>query len=102
IENRLHHSRHRHGRSGSYGHQQRVFGVAELFASCLLETSDVALNLGSELVGVLAAIEEFDGLAARDRKPGWNGHPKIGHLGEVCTLASEDARQVAGALGLSV
>src|SRR4051812_1851222 len=99
IEDRLHHSRHRDWRSGSYRDEQRIFGIAELLAGGLLQTRDITLDFGAKSVGILSGVQVLDALAAGDGEAGRNWDSEAGHLGEVGSFAAEDGGHVARALG---
>src|SRR5687767_8036518 len=102
IENRFHHPRHRDRRSRSHRYEKRVAGIAELLSRHVLETRNVALDLGPQAIVVFAIAEERDALAASDREPRWNRNTQVGHLGEVGPFPPEDGLHVASTFGLAV
>ena len=99
VQDRVHHPRHRHGRAGADGDEERVVGIAEALARLALEGADVLLDLAVEArrqlpVGahVRTAGVGRDGEARRDR----DAEP--GHLGEAGALAAEQLAPTAGVL----
>ena len=99
VEDRLHHPRHRHRRTRSHRHEQRVVRIAEALAGRLLESAHVLLDFLLQPRGRLTGPQKFDAAVARDREARRYGNAKIGHLGEVCAFAAEGFLHVLRSLG---
>ena len=82
------------------GDQQGVFQVAELFAGDLLQLVDIfhdlSLNLVVDLLAVLIILGTglgTDGEALGD------GHPDVGHFGQVGSLTAQELAHIGASLG---
>ncbi|GAA3235204.1 hypothetical protein GCM10020256_52900 [Streptomyces thermocoprophilus] len=99
VEDGVHHARHGELRTGAYGDQQRVVGLAELLAHALLQRLEVRTHLVTQCRGRLAALQvDLAGLGG-DGEAGRDGKTQVGHLGEVRTFSAEEVLEVLVALG---
>ena len=90
VQNRVHHARHRIARTGTDGHEQRIFQIAELLLRLALDGRDASLHLTLQRGGIGAlVIVVIRAHLSRDREPGRHGQPDAAHLGEICPLAAE-------------
>ena len=102
IEDRFHHPRHRYRSAGPDRHEQRVARIAEPFPRRLLQSEERALDRRAQRGGGRSGSQEVDASAAGDRKPRGDGHPEVGHLGEIRALATEHITHGPRAVGPSV
>jgi hypothetical protein len=51
VEDRVHHSRHRHRRAGAHGYQQRIHRIAESLARLALERCDLVAHIRHQDAG---------------------------------------------------
>ncbi len=90
IEDRVHHSRHRHRAAGAHRQQHGVGPIAELLAVQLLEPSELVVELlaHARRVGVAIPVVVLAGLGG-DREPGRNRYSQAAHLGQAGALAPQ-------------
>jgi hypothetical protein len=99
VEDGVHHAGHGELGTGADRHEQGVVGLAELLAHALLQRVEVCTDLVTQCHRLLAAVEvDLAGLGG-DGEARRDGKPKVGHLGEVCTLTAEKVLEVLVALG---
>ena len=103
VENRVHHARHRHGRTRSHGDQQWILGILHLCAEFLLQRLDDRPDFfhqafGQLLTGLVVHVTDFGG----DRKTGRHWQTDACHLCQVGSFATKQlfVRCVAVSSGL--
>jgi hypothetical protein len=90
VEDRVHHSRHRHGGTRADGDEQRVVRVAEALARPALEPLHVFDDLLHQPVRkVAAASHRVTAGLRRDREARRHRQAELGHLSEPDALAAE-------------
>ena len=100
VQDRVHHARHRQGRSRADTDQQRIGRVAELLADRFFHARERRLDLRLDLLGKLAAAVVIDRAnLGRDREARRNRNADQAHLGEVGPLAAQKLFHVGAALG---
>src|SRR6185503_4969490 len=102
VEDRLHHSRHRHRRAGPHRYQQRVGWIAERFLSRALEPAKRVFNLGPKRRRRGVGAQVLQAKRRRDGESGRNGDSEIRHFGEVGPFSAEDGLHVLRSFGATV
>ena len=90
VENRFHHSRHRDRATGPHREEQRVCRVAEPLARPSLEDAEMLGDLACERRRLGAGAHRLAARVRRDRETERDRQPKLCHLCEPETLASEE------------
>ena len=104
VEDRVHHAWHGVTGAGANRNEEReAFGVTKLGAHALFHLTDAGLDLALELDWVLAAIAvEMRADLGGDREASRNRKTDAAHLGEICTLASEEVLHRGVSVGFAV
>ena len=89
IQDRIHHTGHRQGRSRAYGDEQRIGAAAEGFARDFLEVVDLRPHLGHEALGQRVAVQVFETGLGCDHESGRHVEADLRHFAEIGALAAE-------------
>ena len=101
IENRVHHSRHRNGRTRTNGNEKRVIGVAKLFAFELFEFGEGLFELKIHPLGIFSAVFAVDRAGfRRNGKAGGNRQIGVRHFSQIGSLAAENGLHCGIAFGV--
>ena len=99
VQDRVHHPGHRDRRAGADGDEQWALRVSEAAVCALLERRDALLDLAIEALGHPAVRSHVRAAGVRrDREPGRNRDPELGHLRKADALATEELAPAPGIL----
>ncbi len=99
IQDRIHHPRHRSGRSGADRHQQGFFGIAEFFSRKPLDTAQRCKDVLAEPARVSPAVEaEVGAHLCGDRETRRHRKADVSHLGKIRPFTPEQHLHVGAAL----
>ena len=102
VEDRLHHSGHRHTRARAHGHEEGTRRIAEREPRRRLQLGEVREDFLPEPVRQMPIAAVVLGPCfRRDRETRWNGDPEVRHLGKLTALAAEKVPHQRGAFRLT-
>ena len=99
IEDRVHHSRHRHRRARAHRDEQRVRLVAEALVGLALEFRDMQPDVGHQTFRQSLSFEVSKTRRGGDDEPGRHVEADLGHRTEVRPLAAQQHLVAGVALG---
>jgi hypothetical protein len=98
VEDGVHHARHRHRRTGTHRHQQRIVRPAELLAGLRFEILHVLQDLVPGSLGQFIVLQVGKAGLGGNREPRWHVESDLRHLAQVGTLAAKQHLVLAVAI----
>ncbi len=103
VQHGIHHAGHGVSGAGTAGNQQGVFRIAQLGAHGGFGLLDVLVHLGLQFRGILLAVGvEIRAHLGGEGEAGGYGQADLGHLSQVCTLATQQGLHTGVAVSLAI